>query len=224
MPDPVKPDGQSNTAAAPTTTPVQESAGTPPTTETAAAQQAEAQDVPSLIGEPEKAPAAAPTDGTDKKQEPKGEKAPEDPYATLEKPADIPVADSDWTGFKETAGKLKLTTEQAAELVRYQAEKTRAAMAAQIAEFKAKRAAQQTALKADPKLQENLGYARAAMRRFGDKGLTDLLAGPLGDDPSVLAFLAKVGKATGEDTPVQSAGGGGRGRDAASILYPTMKT
>lgn len=74
------------------------------------------------------------------------------------------------------------------------------------------------------KLQENLAVAKKAMDRFGTPALRELLnESRLGNNPEVIRFMYRAGKAISEDKFV--AGGPARpsgSRDAAKFLYPNQ--
>lgn len=73
------------------------------------------------------------------------------------------------------------------------------------------------------KLAENLGIAKAALEKFGGKGLTELLDKTgLGSHPEVIRFAFKVGKATADDTVINPGSGGGAPKtieDVAAALF-----
>jgi hypothetical protein len=76
------------------------------------------------------------------------------------------------------------------------------------------------------KLQENLAVAQKAMKAFGTPELSKLLnESRLGNNPEVIRFMYRAGKAISEDKFV--AGGNSRpngGRDPAKSLYPNQQS
>lgn len=71
------------------------------------------------------------------------------------------------------------------------------------------------------KLKESTEYAFRAKAKFGDPKLEELIDSGWGDHPALFRFLAKVGKALGEDKTVEGNQGGGQ-PTAAQVLYPNQ--
>ena len=177
----------------------------------------------SLLGEePEAGAEDKPTDTGKAKEADKAETPEADPYAKLAKPTTFPVTDQDWESFKGVAKELKLTPEAAAKLVTWQEALSTQQAAAMAAETQKMLVNRQAALKAQPAFKEDFGYAKAALRQYGQEAFSRLVGGPLGDDPAVFAFLAWVGRQLGEDRPVGGTQGGKTVRDPAKLLYPSM--
>lgn len=75
------------------------------------------------------------------------------------------------------------------------------------------------------KLNENLAVARKAIDAFGSPELKELLNGSgLGNHPAVIKAFYKAGKAISEDRFVTGSPKGANSGDAASKLFPTMKS
>lgn len=128
--------------------------------------------------------------------------------------------------FSETAKELGLTQEQAQTLV----EKMAPTIAAQSVEAVRQARAEWKEAQANDKefggeqLAANLGVARKAMEAFGTPEFTKLLnQSGLGDHPEVIRVFYRAGKAISEDGFV-SGNAGPAARDAATVMYPTMKT
>ena len=76
------------------------------------------------------------------------------------------------------------------------------------------------------KLQENLAVAKKAMERFGTPALRELLnESRLGNNPEVIRFMYRAGKAISEDKFVAGGPASPSGmRDPAKFLYPNQTT
>jgi truncated hemoglobin YjbI len=74
------------------------------------------------------------------------------------------------------------------------------------------------------KLQENLGVARKALESFGSPELRKLLDDTgIGNNPEVIRFMFRAGKAISEDSFVSGAPNNKSQANPADVLYPTMK-
>lgn len=71
-------------------------------------------------------------------------------------------------------------------------------------------------------LNENLGFAKAAMDKFGgEKFRAELEAHGMGNNPEMIRLLARVGRAMQGDTLVTGQKGG-QEKTAAQVLYPNL--
>jgi hypothetical protein len=72
-------------------------------------------------------------------------------------------------------------------------------------------------------LPEDMASAKVAMETFFDDDGQAMLAGRLGDVPSVLNALVKIGKAMREDGFVEGKGGANpKAKPAEDVLFPSM--
>lgn len=128
--------------------------------------------------------------------------------------------------FEAVARELNMPQEAAQKLVEAMAPKI---AAAQQAAFEQVRTGWTDAVKADPelggdKLDANLAIAKKAMDRFGSPELkTYLNETGLGDNPELVRFFFKAGKAISEDKHVPGSSGNAAPRDHARTLYPNSK-
>lgn len=140
--------------------------------------------------------------------------------------------DADMLGeFEGAARDLKLTQDEAQNLLTRLAPKMAERMASQNAAMLERAATEWAAAVSTDKeiggdkLPENLGLARKALDAFGSPALRDLLDGSrLGNHPEVIRFMVRAGRQISEDGFV----GGSTvtpkaGRDHASSLYPTSQ-
>lgn len=149
------------------------------------------------------------------KEEPKPEGPPEKYELTVPEGStvDAPLMEK----FEATVKEMGLTNEQAQKLVDLYSNKQvelGKAFASTVEQWRAE-------LKADPNYQETFGFARKGMQ-FGDPEFQQLVSMPgWGDNPIMVRFLAKIGKAVGEDRFIE--GGGARAdADPLQSLFPTM--
>ena len=75
------------------------------------------------------------------------------------------------------------------------------------------------------KFDENIGFAQAAVNKFGTPELKQLMEDyGIGNHPEVIRFMVKVGKLTAEDVPGDdTAGTPAKATDRVSILYPNAR-
>lgn len=124
--------------------------------------------------------------------------------------------------FKE----LGLNQEQAQKLVDFQAAQVQAGQQGQMDAFNQQKTDWLDQARKDPemggdKFDENVGLAKEAMSKFGDKGLTTLLNDfGVGNHPEMIRFMAKVGRLTKEDVPDDQGNPASQPKDHVSILYP----
>jgi hypothetical protein len=129
--------------------------------------------------------------------------------------------------FKEAAAGLKLSQEQAQQLVGlYAARQAAAAEAAQAAQV-ALTQSWAEATKADaecggPKLDAAVAHAQRALDRFGTPALRATLRDGLGNHPEIIRVFSRIGAALGESEFVQGNGAAAPPVSVAKRLYPTM--
>lgn len=129
-------------------------------------------------------------------------------------------------GFKGVAKEVGLDSEKASKLATWYAQQTAATEKAQV-EAHAKQGETWLAqLKSDPdfggaNFESSVADAKRAMARFGGDGLSaDLEAFGLGNLPSLVRTMARIGKAIGEDsTGVQTAQSGRSGAAPSRAEY-----
>jgi len=128
--------------------------------------------------------------------------------------------------FSGVAKELGLTNEQAQKLTDIGLKVQSNANAAMMKQWGEVRKAWVAEAKADPEIggakhAESLEYAFRAINKFGDQGLKQILDSGYGDNPSLIKFMSRVGRAIGEDQSVGNKGGGGAqgGLSAADVLY-----
>lgn len=137
------------------------------------------------------------------------------------------------TEFSTIAKELNLTQENAQKLADFGPKILQKAMDKQVQQWTEIREGWVTAIKADKefggnKFAETIERAKRALGKFGDAGLSKLLAAPskggtgFGDNDSLIKFLARVDKATSEDAIVDGAPSGADNVSAASVIYPNQ--
>lgn len=130
--------------------------------------------------------------------------------------------------FVPLAKELGLSQENAQKLVSFQAESVKAAQAAQLAEYQKTtegwKAETIKALGADA--EKELGYVGKALDAFGSKELRQLLDQTgFGNHPEFAKLLVKLGKAVGEDAPVEGTRHGVMDAETETKLamFPSMR-
>lgn len=160
----------------------------------------------------------------DKDQENSG--APEK-YGDFEFPEGMELDEAAMEQFLPLAKELDLNQEQAQKLVSMYSQNIQSQIEAQETEYKDVRSEWVKAIKADKEVggkdyEANLGLARNALKAFGSDELTDMLNHTgLGDNPAVVKFFVKVGKAIKEDGMVSGVQSKAP-KDAAKILFPNQ--
>lgn len=229
-------------AAAPAEAAASPAAGDPPAEGAPAAETpAPAEDggQPSPNGDtPKPGEGEAPKDGEGKK--PEDEKKPE-----KNPNHGAPEGDKDYEDFKPEEGadefnadlvkeaktiakKLDLSQEGAAELNRAAHEMAKSMAAAQLDVLQTARQEWQAAVKADPeiggtKLKENLATASKALEAFGDADFKTMLEkSGLGDNPAMVRFAFKIGKAMSDDSMVVGRPTPHDNRTRAERMYPNQ--
>ena len=131
---------------------------------------------------------------------------------------------------KEVDGLFKeigLTAEQGQKLADFYMGRFKAQQDKVTADFQKQQEAEVAAVKADKEiggsaLNEQLGFARQAMDRFGGENFRrELESHGMGNNPEMIRLLARVGRAIQGDTLVVGANGG-QSKDAAHTLYPNL--
>lgn len=123
-----------------------------------------------------------------------------DGYRKVENlPNGVRIDEAQAKRFSQVAHEIGLTDEQHARLLRFEAD--RVAESAQASEkaalVKAEQAVQHLRKEWGSAFEQNLGLAREAAKRFGGE---EIMADPvLGNDPRLIAMLAKAGKAIAND-------------------------
>ena len=155
-------------------------------------------------------------------------------YTDFKFPKDSePLAGDRLTEFHTLAGGLKLTQDQAQQLVDYGAKYRDAVLAGVKEQETAMRAEWAETSSKDPEimgkdgseLHKNLGIARDAVLKTGGKELMELLsASGLEDNPVVIKAFLKLGRLMTEDAPGARhlLGGNEPKKTVAEIFYPDM--
>lgn len=129
---------------------------------------------------------------------------------------------------KTIAKELDLSQEGAARLNKAAHEMAKSMAAAQLDVLQTARQEWQAAVKADPeiggtKLKENLATASKALEAFGDADFKTMLEkSGLGDNPAMVRFAFKVGKAMSEDSMVVGKPAPRDNRTRAERMYPNQ--
>jgi len=127
--------------------------------------------------------------------------------------------------FKEWAKAKNLTQEEAQGLVDFQtalANKQMDAWGQKLLEWKA--AAESDSEFGGAAFPANVAVAKQALDKFGSPELKDILnTSGMGDNPHVIRFMYRVGKAIGTDNIMGSGNGlNGGPKDPAKTMYPNM--
>lgn len=133
--------------------------------------------------------------------------------------------------FSTVAKELNLSQENADKLVAFGPKILQKAQEKQVEQWAEIRQGWVTNLKADkefggPKFAETIERAKRALGKFGDATLAKLLAAPskggtgFGDNDGLIKFLARVDKATAEDTVIDGGASGEDNKSAAEVIYP----
>jgi hypothetical protein len=210
-----EPDAAAGPAAQTTTAPAAAPAPAP-----TAPRAPTAMDVPPGASVAAGAPAAAPADGQ------AAERAAPEAYE-LKAPEGVTLDAEARSEFEAVARELNMPQAEAQALVERMAPKLQQRFVAQQAETVARVSAEWAeAAKADKEiggdaLPQNLAAARRAVKQFGSPELSALLEDSrLGNHPEVLRFLARAGRALGEDgTFLAGRAPGHRGATPAQSIY-----
>jgi hypothetical protein len=133
----------------------------------------------------------------EKKEEPE-KKAPES--YEIEYPEGIEIDKDLEKGFLDIAREIDLSNEDAQKVAAHYAKFAEGAVAKQEAEFAKEQEKWTEQIKADPKYQENIAFAKRAVEEFADEDTQSLMKDSwLGNHPGVVDFLNKVGRAISED-------------------------
>lgn len=135
--------------------------------------------------------------------------------------------------FSTAAKELNLSQEKAQKLVDFGPKIMQRFVEAQSKQWGEIREGWVNDLKADKefggeKLNETVQRAKRALSKFGDEKLVKLLLPPskggtgFGDNDALIRLLAKVDKATSEDSIVDGEKSGKDDRSAADLLYPNQ--
>lgn len=135
------------------------------------------------------------------------------------------------TEFSAVAKKMNLTQENAQILADFGPKILQKALDKQVEQWATIREGWVNTLKADkefggPQFSETVNRAKRAIAKFGDAGLSKLLAAPnkggtgIGDNDSLIKFFARVDKATSEDQIVEGDPSAKDNVSAAEIIYP----
>ena len=149
-------------------------------------------------------------------------------YADFEMPEGVSLDPEIGTNLKALAKELDLTQEGAQKVAELGAQLSQRWASQLQAQIDAASDAWTTAAKADAeiggdKLPESLGYAKSALDKFGSPELRSLLnESRLGNNPEMIRLLAKIGRATSDDSRITTgkppAASGTR--SAANVLFP----
>jgi hypothetical protein len=168
-----------------------------------------------------------PTDGEGKSDKVEKDGAPE-AYEDFKMPEGFEVDENLLGEAKPIFKELNLNQDQAQRLVDFQAK-----YMAQLAEAQNKAwndtiDGWRTAAKDDKEIggvafKENVALAREAIKAYGNDEFKNMLnVTGTGDNPEMIRFLYKIGKAVSDDKVLQGQGPAA-GKTAAQILYPDMK-
>lgn len=137
--------------------------------------------------------------------------------------------------FSKVAKELELSQEKAQKLADFGPKILQKAAEKQVQQWTEIREGWVNDLKADkefggPKLNETVERAKRALNKFdgGDGKLLKLLSAPnkggtgFGDNDALIKFLARVDKATSEDSAIDGGDSGKDNRSAADVLYPNQ--
>jgi len=156
--------------------------------------------------------------------EPQG--APEE-YAEFTMPEGVEVDKKILDQFTPLAKDMNLSQEQAQKMVDLYASKAAEAQQQAVKALIDQRVNWRKEVKSDPNWEENVGFARKAIDKFADDDARALLTSKeswLGDNPAILRFLEKIGRATAEDPFIEGKGDGRpTGKAAEEIMYPSMR-
>lgn len=121
---------------------------------------------------------------------------------------------------------MKLSQEQAQQLVDFQAKQVQAITQGQVDSFIQMKEDWAEKSKADSeiggdKLDESLKSGKLALEKFGTPELMTLMNDfGIGNHPEVIRFMAKVGRLTNEDSPGQTGNPVGKSKTRVEVLYP----
>lgn len=152
-------------------------------------------------------------------------------YEPFKMPENVTVDQKSLEDFMPVAKELGLSQTSAQKIIDTYATKILPGLAAQHAEaIAAQDKSWVDTIKADKeiggeKFAENMEFVKTTLNRFATPGLVKYLNDTrLGNHPELVRVFYKIGKSMTEDS-VAGAGAGGAGeKDAASVLYPDMKT
>lgn len=178
---------------------------------------------------------AKPDDKSGKPADDKGAKpegAPEK-YENFSAPEGVELDTETLGEFTAVAKELNLSQEKAQKLVDFGPKILQKAQEVQMQKWVEIREGWVSDLKADKefggdKLPETVERAKRALSKFGDEKLVKLLLPPnkggtgFGDNDALIKLLARVDKATSEDTVVDGGSSGKDNRSAAEVLYPNQ--
>ena len=168
-----------------------------------------------------------PGDGKEGKDGKKAEGAPEK-YEQFTAPEGVQLDQELVTEFTTLAKAKNLSQEAAQEVLNLGAKAVQKALSAQTERWGEIREGWVNDLKADKefggeKFNETVEGAKRALKRFGSDSFTGFLnATGYGDNADFIRLLARVDKATREDTVVDGDEKGEGAKDAASVLYPNQ--
>jgi len=160
-----------------------------------------------------------------------GEATPENPpaepieYQDFSVPEGIQADSQLLEAFTDTAKEMGLSQENAQKLVDMGGSLAQKVYERYVAEYAAVRENWVKELKADPTFGGNAFEgtcirAQRIVKKYGSPELTSYLnASGIGDNPEVVKFLARIDRATGEDSTVDG-DAGAPAKDPADILYP----
>jgi hypothetical protein len=148
-------------------------------------------------------------------------------YEAFTLPEDVAVDEKSIEAFLPLAKELNLTQEQAQKLVDFQVKTMQEGASTQSDNWDNVQKEWVSAVKSDAEIgglafEENIGIARKAMEAFGTPELTAVLDSTgAGNNPEVVRFMYRVGKAISEDT-IHSGGAVAAPKSQAETLFPDM--
>ena len=162
-------------------------------------------------------------EGTAKEDEPKPG-APEK-YDDFVLPEGMTLDPAATEQFAGVAKELNLSQEQAQKLVDLQAKMVKDASDKQVASWNetVSKWKSETSAALGANLKTEMANVGRAMNAFGSQGLREIMnQSGLGNHKEVVAFMAKIGKAIGEDTLVEGMDEAAKPKTMAERMYPNQ--
>lgn len=198
-------------------------AGTGQTTPAAPEAKAAAAPSKSLLAPPPAKPDAAKAEGTDAKVE--GTEAPKAAELELKLPDGLKGDDPTIGQFREVAKELGLKSDGAQKIFDLYVGAQQAARQAAVEKYEQQQKAWVESATNDKefggaKFEENLSYARKAIAKFGSPELEQLLdQSGFGNNPALVRFAYRIGKAMAEDSVAGSASQANGASDSAESFH-----
>lgn len=151
-------------------------------------------------------------------------------YAAFDLPEGMSIDDTVLADASQIFKDLGLTQDQSQKLVEFHASQVQAESQRQVDSFNQLMNEWQTQTRSDSdiggdKLEENVGFARVALDKYGTPELSQLMEDHgVGNHLEIIRFMSLVGRSLREDGPAGAASSGSavsQTNDRVSILYPT---